>query len=76
MGSKDECLILFLVMFYNWDLSNPKTKFHKNITNILTLLIYLSSTRAKRAGPKGLRAESARALLADGTRTVGGGKTF
>ena len=36
-------------------------------------IIKLSSPRAKRAGPKGLRAESARA---DGTPTVGGGKTF
>ena len=33
----------------------------------------LSSTRA---GPKGLRAESARAVLADGAPTVGRGKTF
>ena len=36
----------------------------------------LSSPRAKRAGPKGLRPESARALVADGAPTVGGGKTF
>ena len=36
-------MILFLVMFYNWDLSNPKTKFHKNITNILTLIDILVS---------------------------------
>ena len=43
MRSKDECLILFLVLFYNWDLSNPETKFHKNITYILTLIDILVS---------------------------------
>ena len=39
----------------------------------------LSSPRAKRAGPKGLRAESARAFTGrrnSHSPTVGGGKTF
>ena len=36
----------------------------------------LSSPRAKRGGPKGLALRALGLLLADGTPTVGGGKTF
>ena len=39
-------------------------------------LVHLSSPRAKRAGPKGLRAESARAVTVRQCCIVGWGKTF